>query len=319
MSIQQAAAILPAADRWKQRCLLDGGSVFSDERLWTRQNFEQLRIHFVENADEGPDSFYEKLWRQLNPAPAEAKRLWSEMTWAFYLIVKNVTPETKRDQIAKVWEWSGTRLPEEHWALNYDVLTGCANTGAGYLTHRWRELRFIVLAMIDWFSLSKQERGELATAPWRFAGWLADRRLVQGRQFRHALLFLLFPDSFEPILVGSHKREIVKSFARLWGEAPPASADDVAIDRRLLATRTRLQTEHAEGAIDFYRFPFVDEWRTGWAHPQKRPTPDDLSSSNSEDDEAWFRERFGQADVWVIAPGKGPRKNNFLKVAVVSQ
>ena len=216
--------------------------------------------------------------------------------------------EKEPHPIAKVWEWSGTRLPEEHWALNYDVLTGCANTGAGYLTHRWRELRFIVLAMIDWFSLSKQERGELATAPWRFAGWLADRRLVQGRQFRHALLFLLFPDSFEPILVGSHKREIVKSFARLWGEAPPASADDVAIDRRLLATRTRLQTEHAEGAIDFYRFPFVDEWRTGWAHPQKRPTPDDLSSSNSEDDEAWFRERFGQADVWVIAPGKGARR-----------
>ena len=49
MSRQQAAAILPAADRWKQRCLLDSGSLFGDERLWTAQNFEQLRIHVVEN------------------------------------------------------------------------------------------------------------------------------------------------------------------------------------------------------------------------------------------------------------------------------
>ena len=55
MSKQQAAAILPAADRWKQRCLLDGGSLFSDERLWTRQNFEQLRIHVVESPDAGSD------------------------------------------------------------------------------------------------------------------------------------------------------------------------------------------------------------------------------------------------------------------------
>ena len=209
MSRQQAATILAAADRWKQRCLLDSGSLFSDERLWTGRNFDQLRIHFVENPDEGSEPFYEKLRRQLGPATPEAKRLWSEMTWAFYLIVRDVNPNTKRDRIAMVWEWSGARLPEEHWALDDDVLTGCANLGPGR-AQQWRELRFIVLTMNDWFSLSRQEREALTGDAWKFAGWLADRRLVQGRQFRHALLFLLFPDSFEPIVVGSRKREIVK-------------------------------------------------------------------------------------------------------------
>ena len=316
MSKQQAAAILPAADRWKQRCLLDGGSLFGDERLWTGQNFEDLRVHFVESPDEGSDSFYEKLRRQLNSAPPEAKRLWSEMTWAFYLIVRNVSPETKRDQIARVWEWSGTRLPEDHWALKDEVLTGCANTGAGYLTHRWRELRFIVLAMIDWFSLSRQEQEALATNPWRFADWLADRRLVQGRQFRHALLFLLFPDSFEPILVGSHKREIVKGFAREWGEAPPADGDDVAIDRRLLATRKRLEAEHTDGNIEFYQHPFACVWRTGSGPDQQAPSPVVLSN---DDDEAWFRKRFGDADVWAISPGAGARRwSDFEKRGIAA-
>ena len=261
MSKQQAAAILEAADRWKQRCLLDGGSLFTDERLWTRDHFEELRIHFVENADEGSDVFYEKLRRQLDPAPPKAKRLWSEMTWAFYLIVRNVVPKTKRHQIAMVWEWSGARLPEDHWALSDDVLTGCSNTGAGYLTHRWRELRFFVLAMIDWFSLSRQEREGLATDPWRFADWLADRRFLRGRQFRHALLFLLFPDSFEPILVGSHKRKIVKGFARHWGEALPTDGDDIAIDRTLLEIRARVEADHPDEEIDFYRPPFANRWR----------------------------------------------------------
>lgn len=35
--LERAAAILEAADTWKQRCLLDGGSLFSDERLWMRE------------------------------------------------------------------------------------------------------------------------------------------------------------------------------------------------------------------------------------------------------------------------------------------
>ena len=310
MSRQQAAAILEAADRWKQRCLLDGGSLFTDERLWTREHFDQLRVHFVENPDAGSGSFYEKLRRQLDPASPQAKRLWAEMTWAFFLIARNVTPETKSDQIRRVWEWSGSPLPEDHWALREDVLTGCSNVSAGFLPHRWRELRFVVSAMLDWFSSSRHERGMLSTDPWGFAEWLAGRRFVQGRQFRHALLFLLFPDSFEPILVGSRKREIVKGFARRWGEELPADGDDIAIDRTLLKIRERLAADRPGEEVDFYRPPFADVWRTGSEHPQPPPSPGDpLPRPNGDDDEAWFRKRFGdEAAVWVIAPGSGARR-----------
>lgn len=67
--LKRAAAILDAAEQWKQRCLLDGGSLFTDERLWTRENFEQLRIHFVEKLDEGTGAFDEKLQVQLTLLP----------------------------------------------------------------------------------------------------------------------------------------------------------------------------------------------------------------------------------------------------------
>lgn len=68
---KHAAAVLDAADEWKRRCLIDGGSLFTDERLWTRVGFEQLRTHFVERPDSGSDSFEEKLRRQLDPASPE--------------------------------------------------------------------------------------------------------------------------------------------------------------------------------------------------------------------------------------------------------
>ena len=86
--LERAALILDAAEQWKQRCLLDGGSVFTDERLWTQEYFRQLHTHFVERPDKGTGSFEEKLRRQLEPAPPEAKRLWAEMTWLFLLIVR---------------------------------------------------------------------------------------------------------------------------------------------------------------------------------------------------------------------------------------
>ena len=149
--LKHAAAVLEAAERWKQRCLLDGGSVFSGERLWSREHFEELRVHFVENPDSGSDPFYDKLRRQLDPAPPEAKRLWAEATWVFYLIVRGhvIRPLTKIDQIRRVWEWSGSPFPEDHWALREEVLTGVSHPGPAYNMHRWREFRFIVYAMID--------------------------------------------------------------------------------------------------------------------------------------------------------------------------
>lgn len=147
---KHAAAVLDAAEQWKRRCLLDGESLLTDERLWTRACFEQLRTHFVERPDSGSDLFEDKLRRQLDPAPPEAKRLWAEMTWAYDLIANNVKPVTKLDRIRTVWEQSGVSLPEDHWALGEVLECGVANPGPDW--HRWREFRFIITMMIAWFS-----------------------------------------------------------------------------------------------------------------------------------------------------------------------
>lgn len=144
---ERAALILDAAEQWKQRCLLDGGSVFTDERLWMREYFGQLHTHFVERPDTGTDSFEEMLRRQLEPASPEAKRLWAEMTWLYYLIVEHIKRVTKLDWIRTVWEWSGKPLPEQHWALQ-DVLDGgLVEPGIAYLSHQWREFGFIITMM----------------------------------------------------------------------------------------------------------------------------------------------------------------------------
>ena len=311
--LKDAGAILEAAERWKQRCLLDGGSVFSGERLWSREHFEELRVHFVENPDSGSDPFYDKLRRQLDPAPPEAKRLWAEATWVFYLIVRGyvIRPLTKIDQIRTVWEWSDSPFPEDHWALREEVLTGVSHPGPAYNMHRWREFRFIVSAMTDWFGLSTEQRRSLLADSWGFAAWIYGRRLVEGRQFHRACLYLLFPDSFEPILTRSHKKAIVRAFAQEWSEPAPDDENEISSDRALLRIRRRLEAEHPEEEVGFYRPPFSMIWQVGDTSPP--PSPD------GKDDEAWFRARFGAVNAWVLSPGEGARRwSDFLEHGIAA-
>ena len=302
--LKRAAAILAAAKKWRQLCLLDGGSLFSDERLWTREYFEQLHTHFVKNPDEGTGSFEEKLRRQLEPARPEAKRLWAEITWLYYLIVNSaaVKQARKLDRIRTVWESSGAALPENHWALG-DVLDGgIVHPGLGYLGLQRREFCFIVAIMLDWSSLPRGNRESLVSDPWSFEGWLDGQNDSHRRQFRHAVLFLLFPDTFEAIVAANHKRKIVRAFRDQPGDAPnPRNMDPAALDKALLAVHKRLQDQRPGEEIHFYESPLKEVWQGGVPPPIIVDPPDPV------EDEAWYRDRFGEADVWAIAPRGGAR------------
>ncbi|MYA89250.1 MAG: AAA domain-containing protein [Boseongicola sp. SB0662_bin_57] len=296
----RAAAVLDAAARWKQSCLIEGGSLFGEEKLWTSEHFGELQTYFVKRTDESKRSFLEKLRDQLAPAPPEAKRLWAEVTWVYYLIVNSVRGVTKLDRIRTVWEWSEVALPEDHWALGADVLdNGIVHPGRGYSGHQWREYRFLVTMMLDWCRQSVGERESLLRDPWLFAEYL-DRQ-GDRRQIRHALLYLLFPDEFEPIMAPQQKHQIVLAF----GDAPDELADSgetdlVRLDKALLEVRRRIAEERPDEEVSFYDKGMRSVWQ-----------PDAAQESDvdrgGEGDDAWYASRFGTVDVWVIAPGEGAR------------
>ena len=274
--------------------------MFTDEHLWTRSNFEKIHTHFVERPDTGGDSFEEKVRRQLDDAPPEAKRLWAEVTWVYDLVRSSRKPETKLQSIKTAWEWSSAPLPEEHWALGEVLAGGVSHPGPDW--NRWREFGFIVTAMIAWFSLPAEERESRLADPWRFAEWLDGQDDSDRRQFRHTVLFLLFPDSFERMLTTSHKRAAVKALSRKQDEVQGVSGmSHMELDRALLAIRERLQAEHPGEEIDFYESPLRESWRPSSA-PTAKP-----EEGGDDDEEAWYRERFGDAEVWAIAPGEGAR------------
>ncbi|MCY4487608.1 MAG: AAA family ATPase [Deltaproteobacteria bacterium] len=298
--LERAAAILEAAETWKQRCLLHGGSMFTDERLWTRECFEQLHTHFVERPDTGTGSFDERLRRQLEPAPPEAKRLWAEMTWLYLLIVSGVKGVTKHDRIRTVWESSGAALPEDHPALG-DVLDGgIVYPGMAYLGHQRHEFNFIITLMRDWSSRTPQDRTSLLSGSWVFAAWVDSHSEGRRRSFRHALLFLLFPEVFQAIVSLNHKKAIVEAFSDENGKTlDVGNMNLVDLDKRLLEVVRRLQEERPGEEIHLYESPLKERWQPGPTIP--------ANGNGSLDDEAWYRKRFGTANVWAIGAGQGAR------------
>ena len=278
---KDAELILAAIAEWKERCLLAERSLFSEQRLWTQVNFRELREVYVEDLehDSSEGSFLDKLEHQLHPASGDAKCLWAEMTWVAGLIASRqaLTPKTKRNRIRDIWQWSGRRFPEDHQLVGDEVLAaGVVKVGLAYNAHAWREYRFFVVAMLAWYSLDAGQRTSLLQRPWDFALWLDSTEYAENRMFRHVLLFLLFPDEYEPAISSDHKKMIVERLRE--GRAPERA---VEVDQAILEIRRRLEQVAPDHEVHFFHQPFVEFWQRKKA-------------------EAWFQRRFGDQSVWQM-------------------
>ena len=277
--------------------------MFTEKSLWSSENVGYLVKYFAENLDAGEGSFFEKLENQLAPPPGTAKQLAAEMLWVMYLfpVTGSMQPGTKRQQIRQVWEWSGEPLPNSPFELEEALNDGIGSTGTAFNTHRWREFLFFVRMMEAWTQLSVSQRETRLADPWAFATWLEERDETRTRQLRHILLYLLFPDHFEPLATATQKKIIVRVFTKKFEIEPAAFSykDRIALDRQILAIRERLQEQDDAPDFDFHDEAYLKIWR-----------PDTGSDGGNRPDtnaERPNQENFGEARVWVFAPGRGAR------------
>jgi hypothetical protein len=162
--------------------------------------------------------------------------------------------------VCVLWSWSGESLEEDHPLLSDEVLEGIGSAGAGYNTHRWRELAFLIAAVRDLKSRASEERKAILDDPWTFSGWLSGLHEARNRQLIHILPHLLFPETLERISSEGDKRLILASY----GDAPEKEIrkwDTSKIDRALLDLRRSLEEEHGTD-IDFYQDEFATEWKS---------------------------------------------------------
>ena len=263
--LHEAKAVLAAADRWKQECLLDGGSVFSDRDLWTKQYFEELKEEYVKK-EKLAKGFWDSLKLQLQYASPDAQRLFAELVWVYYLVPNSAKAETKRKRIQQVWGWSGAELPYVEWAFDDVLRQGIIDLGSSAVDIA-QDLSFFVEIMIDWCSRDRRGRQELLKVPWQLAKQLDERAGASKPPFRHLFLYLLFPDMFEPIVSRRDKARIIAGFFGKWNVETDLNdkSDPIQLDQALLNIRKRLEEDGTNGKTSFYHKPLTGYWRQNGA------------------------------------------------------
>ncbi|WP_414450665.1 DUF3578 domain-containing protein [Burkholderia sp. 22PA0099] len=254
-------SILEAAAHWRDIALIGQGSVLSDRRLWTANTLEQLDTHFVKNPDPSDRKFLEKLELQLSSVDASAKQLVAEMMWLLYLCPSRLTQAHKKKTIQSIWEQSGEPVPLDTRWLDDDVLAGVGSAGPGFNQNQWRELVFVINALRRFRALSEGEQHALLDDPWKFDEWLQRVPDSESRQFRHMILFLLFPDTFERIFSQNDRKTVARHFSQRAAR-DINRMNTVELDRELYAIRARLEAEKGTKQLDYYVPPLKDEWRS---------------------------------------------------------
>src|SRR5450631_3541509 len=212
---KQVVEILAAGEHWRDTALLGERSVFTGENVWNTANVELLDNVFTQNPDECDRQFIAKLHDQLKPCPPAVKQLAAEIMWLLMLCPSNISPDKKRENIKTIWDWSERSFPDKSKWLSDAVLQGIGSGGPGFSNHRPRELAFCLNVLLAFKRLTNNEQSSLAKKSWSFAAWLQQVPDAQARQFRHMLLYLLFPDDFERIFSAGDRKTIAGHFAGL--------------------------------------------------------------------------------------------------------
>ncbi len=257
---RDSGPILEAASFWKNECLMTKGSVFSEESIWTLENIEALEKYFSDNPLDGEGDFFSKLEMQIEPTLPPVKKLAAEMLWLMFLCSSNVTAKKKRENVLRVWSWSGEELSAEHSMLGDDVLLGVGSSGTSYNTNRWRELVYFIRICKIFISLPEAQKEQLLGNGWDFAEWLTNIEGTESRQLRHMLLYLLFPDDFERIFGGTDRKSIVKAFTN-FAATKINQMSLLEMDHLLAEIRQDQGVQFGTTEIDFYEAPLVQLWR----------------------------------------------------------
>jgi 5-methylcytosine-specific restriction protein B len=257
-------------DLWKERCLLEDGSLLFESRgVWTLANLREFLDRFLTGAIEGTgQDFEEKLAIQLDDASADIRWLAAELLLVHFLFAYDSIGPGKKIEIIR--HAAGTAWEEEPpgWAAAEEAMhEGIGNPGLGYNVRRDYQLSYLTDFTIRFKELAPEERLAKLDDPWAledFADDVSDN--VPRREMRHILLHLLRPDEFERISSGTHKRHIAEAFAEEFLGGDDAPED---LDRRLLRIREGLaeagarQPDLQPGEIDHYYSPLHGVWDPG--------------------------------------------------------
>ena len=237
--IQDSSAgdLYEAAKRFSEAALGEQpGSLFNPgQPLWTISTCKTLDERFVQAPDRSEATFDAKLKKQLQDSGSLIIQAAGELIFFHLLTTAHLLPNTKKSLVDKVLSWSPDSIviPEQ---LQKAYNTGLANPGTAFNTRRPEQLWFLIKFIIAWKLKPVGDQRQMISDPWSFKKMVFENSIPWAQTQQHALLHLIFPDIFEPIVSQTHKQNIVDRFKEYIHQGTP---DDQ--DRQLQDIRKHLE------------------------------------------------------------------------------
>ncbi len=263
--------VYAAAGKWVDAALRSDDSLFTPGTpVWTLEVLGELQEKYLEQPDLGNGGFWQRLQVQLEGASAEAYQCMAEALYVHFLFAgsRSMKTETKVMHINTVLGWGN--LPTISEFAVQGLANGLGGVGQSFNNHRPWHTGFIIEFVQTWKQQQSNERDRLLGDPYAFKTFLWDTPLTSAllknnlntpAMQRWALMHLIFPDTFEAIVAGWHKRRIADAFTHLLTEPTQD------IDFQLQQIRGALEPQYPDIGRNhiFYHPPIQNQWRdTRW-------------------------------------------------------
>ena len=201
--------VYAAAEAWVRRALRSDDSLFTPGRpIWTSEWLDELHRRFLDSPDVSDTPFWDKLERQMAGSPPQAYQLMTEVLYVHLIVVSRKDSTGVQAQLQQVLNWSPQpmAIPSEFVA---GLTPGIANPGQGFHRYRPHQVGLVIEFASQWKQLGPDECQRLLDDPWAFKDFVmhVDLRSALFRDYpvnpriqQHALLHLVHPDTFEPIV-----------------------------------------------------------------------------------------------------------------------
>ncbi len=267
--------------------LLHGGSLNVDSKsIWTLENFSNLQQVVNANLKEGKGNFLDKMSAQIQEArdtipdiSEEQQRallpLIIELMSIYYVFPSNISRKTKKNALTTLIKGENSvaeslALSLENFPISRDAIAagGIGSGGMGYNTNKQKE----VFYLIDIFKTWCEKRSTISNTFFdekeshlKFQNFLDEVSDGRSPQCRHALLHLMFPDYFEPIISSTQKWKIIRVFSDFYtDEAVKAEWADneptELTDQKLRVISKQLAELRKEATTNFYDKELSSFW-----------------------------------------------------------
>ena len=262
----EAEPVFDTANQWKEKCLLGGGSLFTDHNLWGLNKIKKLLKNFNRNIDAEGTGFLGKLENQIKSSSVDEKLLASEIVFMLYLPSCNIKPITKLGYVNRIRQWANKEpIDANNLYIATEKLKGLGSGGPGYGNNLWQEFPYFLRFSEHFLKIrSNDKKHALISEGWKLAEWMDKTIPEEGnRQFRLMLLHMLFPDKFDRVFSYSTRRKIVIAFQK---KIDTYNKSTLETDHLLYQIREDLEQKFGK-QIDFFESPVREMWNKSSSGP----------------------------------------------------